>query len=115
MGMRKYARQIAKDRLQAMGVGNVNRKMRGKFHLSKGQLRKMMGNTHGRKYMKQLRQEGVANWRRVVYGDLAKEAWMAQMRLGQVRGRRSLYKRLKARRMADIIMKQRAAAAERSS
>ena len=115
MGMRKYARQIAKERLQAMGIGNVNEKLGSKVHLSKGQLRKMMRTGQGRKYMKKLRNEGVPNWRRVMYGDLSKEAWMTQMRLGQVRGRRNLFKRLKARRMADIIMKQMETASERSS
>ena len=47
--MRKYYRQIAKARMKAAGVGNVNRKMGGVTY-------------------------GVKNWRRIVFGDLAKDA-----------------------------------------
>ena len=47
--MRKYYRQIAKARMKAAGVGNVNRKMSGVT-------------------------DGVKNWRRIVFGDLAKDA-----------------------------------------
>ena len=78
MGMRKYQRQIAKARLKAMGVGNVNKKMNGKVRLSHGQVRKMYRTKLGRKRMKLLAHAGISNWRRVLWGDLATEAFMAQ-------------------------------------
>ena len=55
MGMRKYYRQIARARIKAAGAGKVNKKMSSK----KG---------------------GVPLWRRLVFGDLAKEAEAYQVR-----------------------------------
>ena len=78
MGMRKYERSVAKARLKAMGVGNVNRKMNGKIRMSHGQVRKLYRTKLGRKKIKLLARVGIANWRRVLYGDLSKEAYMIQ-------------------------------------
>jgi len=57
--MRKYLRQIAKNRLDAMGVGNVNRA------ISK-------------------EQDGVKNWRRAVTGETGEAAEAAQMKAGRI-------------------------------
>jgi len=76
--MRKYQREVARNRLKALGVGNVNKKMNGKVRLSHGQVRKMYRTKLGRKRMKLLAQAGIANWRRVLWGDLATSAYMAQ-------------------------------------
>ena len=57
--MRKYKRAIAKARLAAMGVGNVNRKMSVKM-------------------------DGVPGWRRALYGESGKAAHRAQMNLGKL-------------------------------
>ena len=64
MGIRSIEWQIAKSRMAAMGVGNVNKKVSG----VKG---------------------GVPNWKRVLYGDMAKKGLAAQ--LGQaVRSKRKI-------------------------
>lgn len=78
MGMRKYYRGIAKARLKAMGVGNVNKKMRGRVRMTHGQVRKMLRTKLGRKKIAALAKAGVANWRRVLWGDLATEGYMMQ-------------------------------------
>ncbi len=57
--MRKYLRQMAKARLKAMGVGNVNRKMKN-------------------------RKDGVPLWQAVLYGDSGKDAERAQMNYGKL-------------------------------
>ena len=56
--MRELKRQIARARLRAMGVGNPNRKM-------------------------SVKQDGVPLWRRVLDGELGKQAAAAQ-RSGEV-------------------------------
>lgn len=58
MGMRKYLRQIAKNRLAAVGLENVNRKM-------------------------SIQKDGVANWRRALYGESGEKARAAQMKAGR--------------------------------
>lgn len=60
MGMRKYLRQIAKERLAAVGLEKVNRKM-------------------------SIQKDGVANWRRALYGESGKKAEAAQMKAGKRR------------------------------
>ncbi len=55
--MRKYRRQIAKARLKAMGVGNVNRQMHRE-------------------------QDGVKNWRRALTGETGQAAEKAQIMAG---------------------------------
>jgi hypothetical protein len=57
--MRKYLRQIAKNRLDAMGVGNVNRAMSKE-------------------------QDGTKNWRRAVTGNTGETAEAAQMKAGRI-------------------------------
>lgn len=58
MGMRKYRRQIARARITAVRAGNVNKKMGA---LGPG---------------------GEPLWRRVIFGDLAKDAEAYQVRGG---------------------------------
>ena len=55
--MRKYYRAIAKARMRSAGVGSVNRKIGKKVN-------------------------GVKNWRRLIFGDLAKdsEGWQTRHR-----------------------------------
>lgn len=57
MGLRNYQRQIAKERLKALGLDKVNRRM-------------------GRE------QDGIKNWRRALTGETGKAAEQAQMRAG---------------------------------
>ena len=57
--MRKYLRGIAKARMKAMGIGNVNRKM----SLKKG---------------------GVPNWKVALYGKTGADAERAQMNYGML-------------------------------
>ena len=57
---RKYLRQIAKARLTAMGVGNVNRRMGV------------------------VTADGVKNWRKATTGETGKAAEKAQMNLGML-------------------------------
>lgn len=59
MGIRSVKRQIAKARLQAMGVGNVNKKMR-------------------------LKKANTPNWKLALYGKTGEDAHRAQMNLGQL-------------------------------
>ena len=56
--MRKYKRQIARERMTAQGIGNVNR----------GFSRRDA--------------EGVPNWRKALQGESGKQAKRAQMRAG---------------------------------
>ena len=58
--MRKYKRQIARERMTAQGIGNVNR----------GFSRRDA--------------EGVPNWRKALQGDTGKQAERAQMRAGRI-------------------------------
>lgn len=60
MALRRIKRQIAKARLSAMGVGNVNKKMRLK------------------------KEDGLQNWKRALYGETGEEAHKAQMNLGKL-------------------------------
>ena len=55
--MRKHLREIARDRMTAAGVGNVNRKMARV-------------------------QDGMKNWRRALTGESGKAAFKAQMLQG---------------------------------
>ena len=60
MALRRIKRQIAKARLSAMGVGNVNKKMRLK------------------------KEDGLQNWKRALYGKTGEEANKVQMNLGKL-------------------------------
>ena len=60
MALRRIKRQIAKARLSAMGVGNVNKKMRLK------------------------KEDGLQNWKRALYGETGEEAHKVQMNLGKL-------------------------------
>ena len=59
MGLRGYKRQIAKARMMATGVGNVNSKL-------------------------SLVKDGVPNWKRALYGKTGEQAHKAQMNLGRL-------------------------------
>lgn len=57
MGLRKYKRTIAKDRMRALGIDRVNRRFARV-------------------------QDGVANWRRALTGETGEAAEKAQMKVG---------------------------------
>lgn len=73
MGIRSIKRQIAKARMAATGVGNVNRKL----HLKK---------------------DGVPNWKRALYGKTGEQAARAQLNLGKLLNAREQGKKIKAKR-----------------
>lgn len=78
MGMRKYYRAIAKDRLRAMGVERINKQMG--IHINNKQLREAfrhMGKEKKRQLREELRTKPM--WRRVLWGNLKKDAWNAQV------------------------------------
>lgn len=56
--MRKYLRQIARNRMKALGVGNVNRQMSRV-------------------------QDGIKNWLRALTGETGEAARQAQMKVGR--------------------------------
>ena len=69
--MRKYLRQIAKDRLAFLGAERVNRNMGAK--IKNGKNRRMQRTKNNRAlYSKQLNEQRKALWREVLFGDLAK-------------------------------------------
>lgn len=59
MGMRKYKRQVAKDRMAALGIDRVNRRFATV-------------------------QDGLPNWRRALTGDTGISALKAQVRAGMI-------------------------------
>ena len=73
MGIRSIERQIAKGRMAAMGIGNINKKM-----------------SFARKDEDGKRKEPPL-WRRVLHGDYAKQSLAAQLGAG-VRSRRKIKK-----------------------
>ena len=78
MGMRKYCRAIAKDRMRALGAGSINTHMG--LHISRAKLReafRCMGKEKRKLLREELRTKPV--WRRVLWGDVAKDAWYAQV------------------------------------
>ena len=72
--MRKYLRQIAKARMTAMGIGNVNRGL-GK----KGE-------------------DGVANWRKALYGKSGEAAEKALVMAGMKKKHKEAVKKSMSRR-----------------
>ena len=73
MGLRSIKRQIAKARMMATGVGNVNKKLR----LVKG---------------------GMPNWKRALYGKTGEKAHRAQMNLGRLLKAQAQGKEVRAKR-----------------
>ena len=73
MGLRSIKRQIAKARMMATGVGNVNKKLR----LVKG---------------------GMPNWKRALYGKTGEQAHRAQMNLGRLLKAQAQGKEVRAKR-----------------
>ena len=63
--MRKYLRRIAKARMAAMGVGNVNRKMRLKKDPKD--------------------RDELPNWKKALYGKTGEEAHRIQLNLGKLK------------------------------
>lgn len=64
MGLRKQKREIARARLTAMGVGNVNRKM------------SLKNDPKDR--------DELPNWKKALYGKTGADAHRAQMNLGKL-------------------------------
>ena len=78
MGMRKYQRAIAKDRLRAMGAGRINKHMG--LQLNRAKLRdafRCLGKEKRRQLREELRTKPL--WKRVLWGDLKKDALYAQV------------------------------------
>lgn len=70
MGLRKAKRQIAKARLTAMGVGNVNRKMSRR------------------------KEDGVPNWRKAIEGKTGEDAHRIQMNYGKLKKARRVNRKI---------------------
>ena len=78
MAIRSIKRQIAKARMSATGVGNVNRKL-------------------------SLKREGIPNWKRALYGKTGEQAHDAQMRLGRlIKARDNSKKSMKKRTLRKV-------------
>ena len=79
MGLRNVKRQIAKARMMATGVGNVNKKL----HLQK---------------------EGEPNWKRALYGKTGEQAHKAQMNLGRlIKAREESRKTIAKRKIKKVV------------
>lgn len=77
--MRKYLRQIAKARLTAMGVGNVNRGLRKKDS------------------------DGVPNWKKALYGKTGEAAEKALVMAGmQKKHKEAVKKSMNRRRVRKV-------------
>ena len=78
MGLRSVKRQIARARMVAAGVGNVNKKMR-------------------------LKKDGVPNWERALYGETGDQAHRAQLNLGRlIKAREESRKTVAKRRIKKV-------------
>ena len=75
MGMRKYCRAIAKERLKAMGM-DPNSLGSGMSH---GVHRRFQRTKHNRKIMAEVQKVYPPLWKRVLWGKYAKDAEAAQM------------------------------------
>lgn len=73
MGLRNVKRQIAKARMMATGVGNVNKKLR-------------------------LVKDGMPNLKRALYGKTGEQAHRAQMNLGHLINAQAQGKAVRAKR-----------------
>lgn len=83
MAMRKYERRIAKDRMEAMHVGEANKKMGVSDKvLGKRQMKRMNRTIGGRAEMQRILNENPPMWKRVMHGDMAKAGFQAQMMRG---------------------------------
>lgn len=71
MSIRKLERSIAKARLKEMGVERVNRKM-GRY-MNGSSERRIMRTRKGRKRFARFLESDMPVWRRVLWGDLAKQ------------------------------------------
>ena len=77
MGLRRHRRQIAKTRLEIMGVGNVNKKLH-------------------------LRKDGLPYWKAALTGETGKAAEKAQMAWGNIHLSKGKSKnQIKRERMAE--------------
>lgn len=78
MGLRSIKRQIAKARMAATGVGNVNSKLA-------------------------LEKDGAPNWKRALYGKTGEQAHRAQMNLGRlIKARDNSRKTIAKRRIKKV-------------
>ena len=75
MGMRKYYRAIAKERLKALGM---DPKSLG-AGMSRGIHRRFMRTKHNRKIISEVQKAYPPLWKRVLWGKYAKDAEAAQM------------------------------------
>lgn len=73
MGLRNVKRQIAKARMAATGVGNVNKKL-------------------------SLKKDNIPNWKRALYGQTGEQAHKAQMNLGRLLKAQEQGKEVRAKR-----------------
>ena len=78
MGIRRIKRQIAKARLQAMGVGNINSKMSKKKDPKD--------------------RDEMPNWKKALYGKTGSEAHRVQMNLGRLKKAKDKAKKEVSRR-----------------
>ena len=79
MSIRSAQRQVAKARMAALGIDQINRKMGPKIRYTRGTIRKMMRTRLGRQDKEKYAELESANWRRVLMGDLAEAAEKAQI------------------------------------
>lgn len=83
MSQRSSIRQIAKARLEAMGLDNVNTHMGLGMRNSRN--RRLQRTYQGQKLLAKLQKEHPPLWRQVTTGKLAKEGYNAQMGIGKKR------------------------------
>ena len=72
MGLRKYEREIARNRMMEMGIGKVNKRMG--YSMKPSLNRKWQRTYKGKKKFVFLH-KNLPMWKRILYGDLAEEYW----------------------------------------
>lgn len=85
MGMRKYLRNIAKDRMADMHIGEVNKKMGVSDKvMTRRQMMRMERTYNGRRKVRLILRKmyNWPMWRRVLFGNMAKAGYQAQMMHG---------------------------------
>ncbi len=92
MGMRKYMRSIAKARLAEMGVDHVNKRMVGSIRSASNRRRQRTRNN--RRFWKDYLRSREPAWRRILFGDMAKQYWAEKHRKeAQERNKRAALKK----------------------
>lgn len=72
MGLRKYKREIARNRMAEIGIDEVNKRM---GYSMKPSLNRKWQRTYKGKKKFALLHQNLPVWRRILYGDLAEEYW----------------------------------------